>query len=87
MLYYAYFLIFEATLSTTPGKWVFSLQVRHLDGSMCAWKGALLRTVTRFLEVNPFLLGAIPAAIIVRLSRRGQRWGDMLARTTVVSTS
>lgn len=82
-VYFAYFLLFESIMSTTPGKLIFSLRVQHLDGSKCSWRAAFVRTMTRFLEVNPFLFGCLPAAIVVRCSQRKQRWGDMLANTIV----
>lgn len=40
----------------------------------------------RLVEVNPFLLGGIPAGIAVALSTYNQRLGDMLAGTYVVVT-
>lgn len=85
-IYFAYFLLFEALFSTTPGKLMFSLVVRNLDGTKCTWRAATIRTSLRFLEVNPFLFGCLPAALIVRNSQRKQRWGDMLANTVVIST-
>jgi len=84
-LYFAYFLIFEATISSTPGKLMFSLRVQHLNGTKCSLRAACLRTMTRFLEVNPLLFGCVPAAIVVRCSKRKQRWGDILANTIVTN--
>lgn len=83
-LYFLYFFVFEWLLSITPGKWFAGLKIRHRDGRRCTARGAFLRTMTRPLEVNPVLLGAIPAALIVRSSKGKQRWGDMLADTVVV---
>jgi uncharacterized RDD family membrane protein YckC len=40
----------------------------------------------RILEVNPLLIGALPASIAILSSKRRQRIGDMLAGTVVVST-
>lgn len=83
-IYFAYFLMFETFVSTTPGKLIFSLWIQHLNGSKCTLRAAILRTMTRFVEVNPFLLGCLPAAIVVRCSKRRQRWGDLLAGTIVI---
>lgn len=83
-VYFVYFLVFEALFSTTPGKLLCGLQVRRLDDSKCGFRGALIRTATRLLEVNPMLLGCLPAALIVHSSVRKQRWGDFLAGTIVV---
>jgi uncharacterized RDD family membrane protein YckC len=39
----------------------------------------------RIIEVNPLLLGGIPAGIVVISTSRKQRIGDLLAGTIVVS--
>lgn len=83
--YLAYFFLFEAFFATTPGKFALSLQIRNLDGTRPKWRAAFVRTAARLVEVNPFLLGCIPAAIIIWRSPRRQRWGDLLAGTVVVS--
>ncbi len=45
---------------------------------------AIVRTLARVLEANPFLLGGLPAGIVVLNSAHGQRLGDMAAKTYVV---
>jgi uncharacterized RDD family membrane protein YckC len=79
-----YFFICEAIWSRTPGKLMFGLVVRKLDGSSCDVKAAFLRTIARLFEVNPFLLGGLPAGLIILSSSRKQRLGDQLAGTLVV---
>lgn len=86
-VHYVYFFLFEWLFSATPGKLLTGLTVRNLDGSRLGARAALIRTLTRLLEVNPLLFGAIPAALIVYRSRRHQRWGDQLAGTVVVESS
>ncbi len=83
-VYFLYYFLFEWLFSATPGKLFTGLTIRCTDGSRPGAKAAFFRTLTRLLEVNPLLLGGLPAAIIVRCSRRHQRWGDQLARTVVV---
>ncbi len=83
-LYFGYFFLCEASFSTTPGKYWYGLCVRHLDGSKCGVVGAFLRTITRFVEVNPIMLGALPAVISIHITERKQRLGDLLAGTVVV---
>lgn len=83
-VYFLYFFVFEWLLGATPGKFFTGLKVCRTDGSACGAKGALLRTLTRLIEVNPLLLGALPAALIIHRSELRQRWGDMLADTVVV---
>lgn len=82
-VFFLYFLLFETVTSTTPGKFMFGLHVEHLDGSRCRFRAALLRTLTRIIEVDPILFGCLIAAIVVRCSKRRQRWGDVLAGTIV----
>jgi uncharacterized RDD family membrane protein YckC len=43
-----------------------------------------VRTLARLVEVNPLLLGALPAGIAILSSSRRQRIGDWLANTVVV---
>lgn len=82
--YFLYFFLFEWLVGATPGKLFTGLRVVKLDGSRCDGKAAALRTVTRFVEFNPILLGGLPAALIALRSERRQRWGDKLAGTVVV---
>ncbi|MEO8432506.1 MAG: RDD family protein [Acidobacteriota bacterium] len=83
--YLTYFVMQEATWGTTLGKRLFGLTILRLDGGRPSWTEAAWRTVLRILEVNPLLLGAIPAALIGTWSQRKQRLGDMVAHTVVVS--
>ncbi len=82
-IYFGYFLFFESAFATTPGKLMFSLRVLHLNGTRCSVRAAIIRTLTRLLEVNPILLGCIPAALVVWNTEHKQRWGDLLAGTIV----
>ena len=84
-VYLAYFVVLEAVWSRTLGKYFQGLVVRKLDGSRCDWKAALIRGGLRIVEVNPLLLGGIPAGLVVIASERKQRIGDLLAGTLVVS--
>ena len=85
-VYLGYYAVFEGIWSRTPGKFFQDLVVRKLDGSPCGWKAALIRSLTRVVEVNPLLLGGLPAGLVIISSRRKQRIGDLLAGTVVVST-
>ena len=84
-IYLAYFVVLEGLWSRTLGKYFQGLVVRKLDGSCCDWKAALIRGGLRIVEVNPLLLGGIPAGLVVIASERRQRIGDLLAGTLVVS--
>lgn len=85
LIYLAYFVVLEALWSRTLGKFVQGLVVRKLDGSRCDWTAALIRGFLRIFEVNPLLLGGLPAGLVIIASERKQRIGDMLAGTVVVS--
>jgi uncharacterized RDD family membrane protein YckC len=82
--YVCYYFLSEWLIGSTPGKLLFGLVVRQLNGDRCRAHQIGIRTLLRFLEVNPLLLGAIPAAIAVWCTERGQRIGDILAGTVVV---
>ena len=70
-------------------KWLiaisFNLHRLQLDGSRCKLMSAMLRTLLRVIEVNPILLGALPAGIVLLVTKRKQRLGDLLAGTVVIS--
>lgn len=85
LVYLAYFIVLEALWSRTLGKFLQGLVVRRLDGSPCDWGAALIRGVLRVIEVNPLLLGGLPAGIAIITTERKQRIGDLLAGTVVVS--
>src|SRR5437867_2231087 len=76
--YLAYYFIQEGAWSTTLGKDLFKARP---DGSECGWRAAAIRTVTRFVEDNPVLLGVLPGGPAVALSKGHQRVGDMLSRS------
>ncbi len=81
----AYYLLTEGPFSGTPGKRLAGLAVLQIDGTRITWRQAFVRTLFRLLEVNPVLVGALPAALCIIFSRRRQRMGDMVAGTVVVS--
>ena len=82
--YVCYYFLSEWLLGGTPGKLFFGLVVRQTSGAPCTARQIGIRTLLRFLEVNPLLFGALPAAIAVWWTKRGQRIGDILAGTVVV---
>ena len=85
VFYLMYFIVLEALWSRTLGKFFQGLVVRKLDGSRCGLKAALIRGLLRVIEVNPLLLGGLPAGIAIITTERKQRIGDLLAETVVVS--
>jgi uncharacterized RDD family membrane protein YckC len=87
LIYLAYFVVLEGFWSRTLGKFFQGLVVRKLDGSPCGWKAALIRGCLRAIEVNPLLMGGLPAGLVVISTERKQRIGDLLAGTLVVPSN
>ncbi|MFT7630604.1 MAG: putative RDD family membrane protein YckC [Mariniblastus sp.] len=83
-VYLGYYFLFESITSRSMGKLLTGLKVIDFDGERCSLKQTCIRTLFRLLEVNPFLLGALPAAVRIIGSRNKQRFGDKVAGTVVV---
>jgi uncharacterized RDD family membrane protein YckC len=79
-----YFPVTEGLTGRSLGKLVTGTKVVTVAGHRPGVLRALVRTLTRLVEVNPLLLGGTPAAIAVLASRNHQRLGDMAAGTYVV---
>ncbi len=67
-----YYPVLEGLTGYTIGKYILKI--------------AIIRTLLRIIEVNPFLAGGIPAGIIVWISKNKQRLGDIFAKTYVLKT-
>lgn len=85
LIYLAYFVVLESIWSRTLGKFFQGLVVRKLDGGRCDLRAALIRGGLRIVEVNPLLLGGLPAGLVIIATERKQRIGDLIAGTVVVS--
>lgn len=79
-----YYPVLEGLEGGTAGKFVVGIRVVDYEGRMPGITKALVRTFARLVEVNPCLIGGLPAGIVALSSRRKQRIGDMLAGTFVV---
>lgn len=80
---FIYYIVFEA-YGFTLGKLVVGLRIVDVNGKNPGFIKASVRTAMRLIEVNPLLLGGIPAAISVFTSENRQRLGDKFAHTYVV---
>ena len=80
----AYFPVLEGRFGWSLGKLVAGTRIVNASGESPGFLAALLRTLTRVIEVNPLLVGGLPAGIIVLVSKKHQRLGDMLADTFVL---
>jgi uncharacterized RDD family membrane protein YckC len=87
LVFWLYFLVSEWLFSATPGKMIWGLRVVTDDGRRCGIARATVRTLTRLLEVNPALLGGVPAALLITFTKRRKRLGDFLAATVVVKAA
>jgi len=83
----AYFPVLEGFTGFTLGKLIVRIKVVDAAGGLPGFKKALLRTLLRLVEVNPFLFGGIPAGFTVLVNKKRQRLGDMVAGTFVLKTS
>lgn len=81
-VYWGYFILFEMFWDgMTPGKRIYDLQVRSVDGTPVSWHGSILRNLLRLVDF-------LPAAYAVGLvwmsgSKQFQRLGDLAAGTVV----
>jgi uncharacterized RDD family membrane protein YckC len=80
----AYFPVMESLFGKTAGKFVTFTRVVNSKGEKPSWGQSIVRTLFRLLEVNPLLMGGIPAGIAVLASSNRQRLGDMVANTYVL---
>lgn len=79
-----YFTLFEALLGATPGKLLVGIRVVRSDGSRLDAGSALVRNVLRIVDVIPFVIPYLVAAVAVWNSPTRQRVGDRVARTVVI---
>jgi len=84
LAFFGYFLLSEVLFGNTFGKWSMGLCIRTLNGRKCTRGQALTRSLLRLVEVNPILLGGLPAGLAIYFSKRRQRLGDRLAGTVVM---
>ena len=80
----AYFPVTEGIWGRSAGKLITGAIVVNEDGDPPGIPKALVRTLLRLVEVNPFLMGGVPAGLCVVATKHHQRLGDLLANTYVV---
>jgi uncharacterized RDD family membrane protein YckC len=80
----AYYPVTEGLWGRTLGKLVTGTIVVDKDGRRANFGQVMIRTALRLIEVNPFLLGGIPAGIAVLATEHKQRIGDLAAQTYVL---
>lgn len=81
VIWIVYFTYFEGTSGQTPGKKVMHIKVVKEDGKKMTYADALIRSVLRIIDgIGAYLLGFI----IILVTEKKQRIGDMAAGTLVV---
>lgn len=79
-----YFTVLETMYGKTVGKLMCKLSVVDANGEKPKFWQSLVRTLTRAIELNPKVLGPVPAFICLLIAKKRQRIGDLLAKTYVV---
>ena len=81
---FLYYLLFETFWDgKTPGKSAMKIKVVKLNGSRPAFVNYLIRWLLRIIDIS---LGSGSIAVVtILLNGKGQRLGDMAAKTTVIS--
>ncbi len=81
---WGYFIFFEGTRNgQTPGKKAFGLRVVHEGGHPLTLRGAVIRNLVRFVDIQP-MPSCLVGGISILLHPRAQRPGDLAAGTVVV---
>ena len=81
---FLYYLLWETFYNgQTPGKHVMKIRVVQLDGSRPKFSQYLIRWLLRLIDIT---LGSGSIAVVtILMNGKGQRIGDLAAKTTVIS--
>lgn len=78
---FAYFAIMESRFGQTLGKMALGIKVVREDGGTIGAREAVLRTLMRIVDgIGSYLV----ALVVVLISGKNQRLGDMVAKTLVI---
>jgi uncharacterized RDD family membrane protein YckC len=80
----AYFPVTEGLWGRSAGKFITGTIVVDRAGDRPGIGKAVIRTLFRLFEVNPFLVGGLPAGLAAWFTAEHQRLGDLVADTYVV---
>ena len=81
LVWFIYFVLFEATFYATLGHQLFELEVRNIDGSKIDFTQALRRRLLDFIDICMF---GIPAIVAIKNTVHNQRLGDLWAKTKII---
>jgi uncharacterized RDD family membrane protein YckC len=82
LLFFAYFIYFEAEYGQTVGKMVMDIVVVTEDGDPITYRDSAIRTLLRIVDALPFFY--IVGLVAIFVTDRKQRVGDLVADTIVV---
>jgi len=82
-IFTAYCTVFEATVAATPGKRVMRCRVADEQGHPCGFLRVAVRNLLRLVEMFP-VFDLLPSLVLILLTRKRQRLGDLLAGTLVI---
>lgn len=81
-----YSLLFETFMNgQTPGKRIMKIKVCKIDGDAPGFIHYLIRWMFRLVDIG--LTNGVAAILTIVIGEKGQRIGDILAKTTVVKTN
>lgn len=77
-----YAIVFEATISTTPGKRLFNLIVVHDNATPLTVGGSILRNLLRIIDFLPLMY--FTGLVTCLIDNRFRRLGDLVAGSLVI---
>lgn len=81
--FFVYFPLLETAWDgRTVGKKIVGLRVVKVDGTRASMGSYLVRWLFRFIEITP--TGGVIAILTILINGKGQRLGDIAAKTTVI---
>jgi uncharacterized RDD family membrane protein YckC len=83
-LWFAYYVVLEATFGATLGKLLVGVRVRTPEGQPIGWGASFVRNLFRLVDG---ICGGLVGAVLIWTSARRQRLGDLAAGTVVVQPS
>ena len=82
IIIFLYFIMTEAYLGWTVGKWVMRIRVVDLNGGKIGLRKSVIRNLLRLVDGLPFL--SLLGLLLIIFTRLHQRLGDIVAGTLVV---
>ncbi len=82
-VFVAYCTVFEATAAATPGKMFMHCRVVDERGEACRFPRIVIRNLLRLVEMFP-AFDLLPPLVLILVTRKRQRLGDLLAGTIVI---